>query len=166
MRIDVSANLSFLRAWLGSWVVLAVLFAGAAAPAPGCVGNRHPLQSHDILDREQQTQRAFVKHILIGWDELEKNYSYRMDQRAKLRHEGDANDLVKLILGKLQAGTAIEALMIEYSEDPGSKTGRGYPVTPEDSKDPAFRRLCLRLRVGEIGVVRTRFGWHIVKRIT
>lgn len=149
---------------LAALAVVALIVAGSATP--GCVGNRHPLQSNDILDRDQQSERVFVKHILIGWDELEKNYSHRMDPRARQRHEGEANDLVKTILGELQAGTPIEALMIKYSEDPGSKTGRGYPVTVGDNKDPAFRRLCLRLQVGEIGVVRTEFGWHIVKRIT
>lgn len=145
-------------------VITAVLCALSATSA--CIGNRHPLQSNAVLDRAQQTERAFVKHILIGWDELERHYDTRMDQRARMRHEGEANDLVKEILRRLEAGTPIEALMIEFSEDPGSQGGAGYPVTDDDRKDPAFRRLCLRLHVGEIGVVRTDFGWHIVKRIT
>lgn len=150
------------------FVILALVagLLGGLAMVPGCIGNRHPLQSNAVLDRAQQTERAFVKHILIGWKELEKNYQRRMDQRARQRHEGEANDLVKEILRRLRAGTPIEALMIEYSEDPGSRTGSGYSVTEDDSKDPAFRRLCLRLQIGEIGVVRTDFGWHIVKRIT
>lgn len=132
----------------------------------GCVGNRHPLQSNTVLERTQQTERAFVKHILIGWQDLERHYTHRMDQRARQRFEGDANELVKEILRELERGAPIEALMIEHSEDPGSQSGRGYAVTENDSKDPAFRRLCLRLHVGEVGVVRTDFGWHIVKRIT
>ena len=136
-----------------------------AALACNCVGNRPALQSNEVLDREQQAEAALVKHILIGWRDLEKYYDTRMDPRARQRHEGEANALVREIVGKLENGMPIEALMVEYSEDPGSQGGRAYEVRDGDSKAREFRALSLRLQVGEIGVVRTRFGWHIVKRI-
>lgn len=136
-----------------------------AALALGCVGNRPALQSNEVLDRSQQAEVALVKHILIGWRGLEKHYDTRMDLRAQQRHEGEANARVREILEKIEAGIPMEALMVEYSEDPGSQGGRAYEVKDGDDKAREFRALSLRLEVGEIGVVRTRFGWHIIKRI-
>lgn len=131
----------------------------------GCVGNRPALQSNDVLDRKRKTDTAFVKHILIGWRELERKYSGRMDRRAYQRHEGEARALVKDLHARLLSGVPIEALMIEHSEDPGSQEGRGYHVALGDKMTKEFRRLSLRLDVGEIGIVRSDFGWHIIKRI-
>lgn len=131
----------------------------------GCAGNRPALQSNDVLDRKRQTDSAYVKHVLIGWADLEHRYGGKMDMRARGRHEGEAQALVKELFARLQSGTPIEALMIEHSEDPGSQQGRGYRVTLGDSMARQFRGLSLRLNVGESGVVRTPFGWHIIKRI-
>ena len=55
----------------------------------------HPLQSNDILGRQPQTDRAVVKHILIGWRDLEGVYGGRMDPRAKKRSRWDAENLTK-----------------------------------------------------------------------
>lgn len=121
------------------------------------------LQSNDILDREQKTYKAEVKHILIGWkghgDES------RQDERAKQRSSADAEKLVKQLFGQLKNGAPIEPLMQQYSEDPGSVGGNSYEVEPGGPLVLEFRRLSLRLDVGEVGIVRTDFGWHIIKRI-
>lgn len=123
---------------------------------------RPALQSNDILDREQKTYKAEVKHILIGWkghgDES------RQDERAKQRSRGDADTLVKQLYNQLQNGAPIEPLMKQYSEDPGSVGGNSYEVEPGGPLVLEFRQLSLRLDVGEVGVVLTDFGWHIIKR--
>jgi parvulin-like peptidyl-prolyl isomerase len=57
--------------------------------------------------------------------------------------------------------------MIAFSEDSPSavKSGASYDVTPDASLVQPFIDLSLRLKVGEIGVVKTEFGLHIIKRI-
>ena len=139
--------------------------AAVIAGMLGCVGNRPALQSNEVLDRKRNTDSAYVKHVLISWRDLESRYSGKMDQRALRRHEGEAKELVKELYAKLQSGVPIEKLMIEHSEDPGSQEGRGYRIELGDSMARMFRALSLRLEVGETGVVLSRFGWHIVKRI-
>src|SRR5678815_3092663 len=84
-----------------------------------------PLESADILKRPQETQKAKVKHILIGWKDLNAGG----DERAKNRTRPQLEQLVKQTLAKLKGGAKIEPLMKELSEDPGSsKTGEGYDV--------------------------------------
>jgi len=126
----------------------------------------HPLQSNDILQREPETNRAVVKHILIGWKDLEGAYSGHMDERAKKRSRWDAEKLTKELFERVEGGEPIEPLMAEYSEDPGSaSTGNPYEVEPGSQFVIEFRQLALRLKVGETGKVLTQFGWHIIQRI-
>ena len=54
----------------------------------------------------------------------------------------------------------------ELSEDPGSaKSGESYEATPTAGLVPPFKNLSLRLNKGEVGVVKTQFGVHIIKRV-
>ena len=56
--------------------------------------------------------------------------------------------------------------MADLSEDPGSATsGESYDVTADASFVEPFKKLSLRLKVGEFGVVKTDFGLHIIQRI-
>ena len=124
------------------------------------------LQSNDILARDYRTNKAQVTHILIGWRDLADSYDGGIDPRAAERSQREAERLVKEILGRLRAGADFVAMMAEYSEDRGSaEAGTSYEVVPGNQLVLDFRRLSLRLDVGEIGVVQTSFGWHIIKRV-
>ncbi len=118
------------------------------------------LESAAILARAQQAEAAKVKHILLGWSELNAG-----DDRGKARTRKELEALVKATVAKLKRGEVIEPIMAELSEDPGSAaTGVAYDATPDSPLVPAFKRLALRLKVGEVGVVRTPFGIHVVQR--
>lgn len=142
---------------------------GMTGPSMNNRINKQPApaaQSQDILDRPRKTKKAWVKHILIGWRDLEPIYSGRMDPRARGRSATDALRLARKIATEAKNGTKFEALMKEHSEDKGSATsGMAYEVHPEAKLVAAFRRLGLRLEVNEVGVVRSPYGWHIMKRI-
>ena len=72
---------------------------------------------------------------------------------------------MKETVAKLKKGEKIEPLMKSLSEDPGSAaTGEGYDVTPDAGLVEPFKQLSLRLKVGEVGVVKTQFGIHIIQR--
>lgn len=131
----------------------------------GCGSTLSPLESGDIYGRQRAHDKVFVKHVLIGWGALEGNYGGRMDERARARSQADAEKLVKLVVSELENGKPIEALMIEHSNDSGTKDGRSLEVTDDANFVRKFKRLSLRLEVGEFGVVRTEFGYHVIKRI-
>lgn len=118
--------------------------------------------STDILQREPLANNAQVKHILIGWRDLDA----ARDERAKGRSKEEAENQVRALLGQIKAGANFEALMKQYSEDPGSaSTGRAYPVSPDAQLVIEFKMLGLRLRVDEVGVVASDYGFHIIKRV-
>jgi len=119
-----------------------------------------PLESADILKRAPETTSAKVKHILLGWTEV-----HAEDERGKKRDRQALEKLVKETVAKLKKGDKIEPLMAELSEDPGSaKSGITYDVSPDAGLVPPFKNLSLRLKKGEVGVVKTDFGIHIIQR--
>ena len=120
-----------------------------------------PLESSAILKREPATALAKVKHILLGWTGV-----HATDPRGAKRDRAALDKLVKDTVAKLVKGDKIEPLMAELSEDPGSaKAGTSYDVSPTAGLVAPFKNLSLRLKVGEVGVVKTDFGIHIIKRV-
>ncbi len=123
------------------------------------------LQSNEILSRDQKVSRAEVRHILIGWRERAGAYQGSMDNRAAKRSREQADQLALSLYQRAVAGESMATLMAEYSEDPGSATsGRSYEVIQGGEMAFEFRRLALRLEVGEVGMVVSKFGWHIMRR--
>jgi parvulin-like peptidyl-prolyl isomerase len=119
------------------------------------------LESADILARQPVTQKAKVKHILLGW-----TAAHTDDPRGIKRDRATLEKLVKDTVDKLAKGAKIEPLMAELSEDPGSaKAGTSYDATPDAGLVPPFKNLSLRLNVKEVGVVKTDFGIHIIQRV-
>jgi parvulin-like peptidyl-prolyl cis-trans isomerase-like protein len=125
-----------------------------------------PVVSRDILEREPVANTAQVKHILIGWKDLIEAYQGHLDARAAKRDKVAAEAEVRAILEQLRAGADFDTLMKERSEDVGSaSSARTYAVRPDAQLVIEFRQLSLRLKVSEIGVCESDFGFHIVKRI-
>lgn len=144
---------------------------GSASSASGPSANPHAppieLDSKDILARTDVSATADVKHVLIGWKELAPAYRGRMDPRARNRTNADAAKLAQDVLDQLKADpTKIDELVAKDSEDPGSKTGEPYTVDSNSQFVPQFQALALRLKVGEAGIVRTPFGYHVMERVT
>jgi len=126
---------------------------------------RDPVESADILGREPITNAAKIKHILIGWNDGTGDDG-RKDQRAMKRTKKDAEDLIRSVLEQIKSGTDFDELMKKFSEDPGSaSSARAYDVSPEAQLVIEFKQLGLRLKIGEVGVVQSEYGFHIMKRV-
>jgi parvulin-like peptidyl-prolyl isomerase len=61
-----------------------------------------------------------------------------------------------------RAGADFKALQKRYSDDPGDGQ---YEVSAASGLLPAFKRLSLRLALGGVDVVETRYGYHVVRRM-
>jgi hypothetical protein len=163
----------FVPAFVGVWLVMLVGCGPGAAGGPNMSGRVNDdteiipeIQSNDILAREPVTNRAQVKHILLSWTELAPAFKGQQDARGKARTHEQADELAAAVLQRARAGEDFEKLMREHSEDPGSaQTGISYEVKPDAALVFEFRRLSLRLKVAEIGLVKTIYGWHIIKRV-
>jgi parvulin-like peptidyl-prolyl isomerase len=134
-------------------LALAALACGSGSPdgptTSGKIAQEEPAgpdaASTEIMARDADTNHAVVKHIVIP-----------ADQKA----------LALDLLRRVRAGEAIEPLMKQHSKDPGSAdSGESYQVRPDSELVFEFKRMALRLRVGEAGVVQSHFGWHVMKRI-
>lgn len=119
------------------------------------------LESVDILKRTETVEKAKVKHILLGWEEV-----HATDPRGEKRTRGELEKLVRETVAQLKKGDKIEPLMAKLSEDPGSaKAGTSYDVSPDAGLVAPFKELSLRLKLNEVGVVKTDFGIHIIQRV-
>jgi hypothetical protein len=120
-----------------------------------------PLDSADIMKRDKVTEKAVVKHILLGWTE-----AFVPGSAGEKRSRADLEKLVKATMARLKKGEKIDALMAELSEDEGSaKSGGTYEASPTAQLVPTFKALSLRLNVGEFGAVKSQFGIHIIQRV-
>jgi peptidyl-prolyl cis-trans isomerase D len=125
-----------------------------------------PVVSQAILDREPISNTAQVKHILISWKDLGDAFGGRQDQRAQKRSLADAENEIKSLVGQIKAGGDFDTIMKSHSEDLGSAaSGRPFTVTPDAQLVIEFRQLALRLKIDEIGVCQSDYGFHIIKRV-
>lgn len=120
-----------------------------------------PLESHDILARTYVEKRlVYVQYVLIGWK------GAWTGARGATRSKAEADALAKDVLAKMRAGAEMPPLMKQYSEDLNSKDdGHVYEVSPGAALIQPFKNLALRLQVGEAGIVRSPYGFHVIKRI-
>lgn len=125
-----------------------------------------PVVSAEILQREPLANKADVKHILVSWKDLADSFSGHQDPRGAKRTKAEAETVVKSLIGQLRAGGDFVALMKANSEDVGSAAqDKVFTVTPDAQLVIEFRQLSLRLKVDEIGVCQSDFGFHIIKRL-
>ncbi len=154
-------------------LALVVGACGPGSPGGPTVNNKMNAEpppssvvSTDILAREPLANTTQVKHILIGWKDLADAYEGHIDERAAKRTKADAEAQVKAIVAQLQGGADFDTLMKQYSEDTGSAaSGHPFTVSPDAKLVIEFRQLGLRLKVGEVGVVQSDYGFHIIKRV-
>lgn len=99
-----------------------------------------------------------AKHILI---QTVDSYTGQ-----ELRTDDDAKALAQSILDRIQAGEDFDALMKQFSEDPGLSTSPdGYIFTEGDMVEP-FYQGAKALQDNEVSdLIKTDYGYHIVKRV-
>jgi peptidyl-prolyl cis-trans isomerase D len=94
-----------------------------------------------------------ARHILIS---VPPNADAKTDAAAKAKAE--------TVLKLLQAGGDWTKLAKQYSDDPGSKdTGGELGFAQRGKMVPAFDNAIFTQKIGEIDIVKTNFGYHIVQ---
>ncbi len=89
----------------------------------------------------------------------------KMKLKAKhilVAHEYEAKDLLK----KLQEGKSFEELARDYSQCSSASAGGDLGEFSKGMMVPPFEKALLALKPDEIsGVVKTQFGYHLIKRL-
>jgi len=82
-------------------------------------------------------------------------------QHILVNHEYEALDIQK----KLAEGVSFEELARDFSECPSGKEGGSLGEFGKGMMVPSFEKAAFSLLPGEVsGLVRTQFGYHIIKR--
>ena len=99
-----------------------------------------------------------ASHILISYDGTQT-------QPKESRTKEAAETLANEILAKVKkAPDTFGDLAKEYSEDPGSANNGGtYDNIPRGQMVPTFNDYIFSHEIGDIGIVETDFGYHIIK---
>lgn len=106
---------------------------------------------------EREVRKA--KHILIATMDPATNTPKSQEEQVK------ASNLSKEILGRVQKGEDFDALMNQYSEDPGTKTNPDGYVFGTGEMVPEFEQATDSVGVGEIAFCKSSYGYHIIKRL-
>ena len=76
----------------------------------------------------------------------------------------EARKLAQTVLEQAQGASDWKAMQLQYNEDGAPHTE--YPVEKNDTRwDKNFSSGALSLKVGEVGLFETQFGYHIIKRV-
>jgi peptidyl-prolyl cis-trans isomerase C len=124
--------------------------------------NRIPSEAalRDLLARQQLIQAMVYKHTTV--------------EQARARHillAGDTPEVIaqrkpeaEALLAEIQGGADFAAVAREKSEDPGSKeTGGELGWAPRSAFVPAFDEAIFSMKPGELRLVQSDYGWHIIQ---
>lgn len=115
------------------------------------------LKIYKLMDKQEVADSARVRHILIGLNDVRTN-----KQRTKERAKAIADSLLTLIKEKK---VSFDTLVKTVSDDPGSiDKGGDYGWFNENTGfvEP-FKNAGLLGKKGDISVVETQFGYHIIE---
>lgn len=109
-----------------------------------------------VVGTRQMPDSVKAKHILIA----------TVDQRSQQRKRDDASakQLADSLEGLVRGGANFDSLAVRFSEDEGSARqggDLGYFSTGTMVKE--FNDFCFDKKTGDMGVVRTQFGYHLIR---
>ncbi|HOP99351.1 MAG TPA: peptidylprolyl isomerase [Acetivibrio clariflavus] len=108
-------------------------------------------------NKAQYGDKVVVKHILVSTNDKETNEPLPEDKVAEKKK------LAEEILQKVKAGEDFDALVKQYSDDPGSVDKGGQYVISRGQTAPEFDEWSFNAKEGDIDIVKTDFGFHIMK---
>ena len=154
--------------WLRA--VLALTSCGeneqAAAPA------QKPAQN-PVEEPAQEPDRVTIQHILIGFEGS-------VPGKPITRTLEEAHTLAQLVFEKARAGEDFDALVKQYTDDShpgiykmanhGVAVDRNQGIYLRSGMVPVFGNVGFVLKVAEVGLgkydpQKSKYGWHIIKRL-
>lgn len=107
-------------------------------------------------EQKPKPEKTTVSHILIGYTGSlpGENVTLTKDEAKK--------KAIEIAHQARKKGADFAALMKANSKDPGPGT---YPVDAAAALVPPFKQLGLSLGKGQIDIVETSFGFHVMKRV-
>ncbi|MBU1277206.1 MAG: SurA N-terminal domain-containing protein [Proteobacteria bacterium] len=118
------------------------------------ISDRDVSDTYDMeRDRYSKPEQVQASHILI---KLPEKPSPAEIEAAKKEAE-------KVLALAKKPGADFAALAKKYSQGPSAPQGGDLGKFKRGTMVPSFEDMAFKLKPGEIGLVRTQFGWHLVK---
>jgi len=114
---------------------------------------------------EEEKQEYFknkyrrAKHVLIATTDMTTGEEMPADKKAEAKTK--AEDILK----RAQSGEDFDALVSEFSEDPGSKTNPDGYVFTDNEMVIEFQDGTDSIKPGEFTLVETSYGYHVIQRL-
>ena len=133
------------------------------------------LKDYDLANKNLQAE---IRKLPISEDEILKTYESNKSsyENVTVKHilfladsnkSAEEHEIIKKkaedILLKVNAGEDFTALAKEYSEDPGSKNSGGEYTFGRGEMVPEFEEWSFQAKEGDTGIVKTSYGYHIMK---
>lgn len=100
-----------------------------------------------------------AKHILIPTVDTDTNEELSEEEQAQ------AKTLAEELLKRAQAGEDFDALIKEYSKDPGSETYPDGYVFTDNEMVIEFQDGVDSIQPGEFTLVKSTYGYHVIQRL-
>lgn len=114
-------------------------------------------QNLDIFKWPRNEDAVWVRHILIKTVDAQGN---ELPESVVEKARENAENLLDMV----KKGADFGALASKVSEDPGSRSNGGQYLFAKGIMEKPFEEAAFGLKPGEIsGLVRTRYGFHIIK---
>jgi peptidyl-prolyl cis-trans isomerase D len=146
-----------------------IIQMGNAGTVIGPVEERDRLVLYKVLGTRIASDSAKVRHLLIAYKGSARADSSIRRTKEQAKHLADS--LLTLVKSKKKK---LEELVPKYTDDPGSKdTPDGKPgnrgdygwMTDESGFVQAFKDAGMKGKKGDISVVETEFGFHVIEVI-
>lgn len=110
-------------------------------------------------EKMETAESTTVRHILLQTKDPSGNV-LPADKQEEVKKKADE------VLSKAKAGGDFGALAKEFSEDPGSKDTKGQYTFGKGEMVKEFEDWSFKAKPGDIGMVKSDFGYHIMKKPT
>ncbi len=115
------------------------------------------LQKH-YTKNEAKLKKVTVRHILLLTQDMNTGAPLSKDKQQKAKEKADS------LLKRIKAGEDIKTLATEFSEDPGVKENFGeYTFAKTGQMVPEFEDWAFKAKVGDVAIVKSQFGYHVMK---
>ena len=114
-----------------------------------------------VFEAEDTTPVVKVAHILIP-------FNGSLPNGESITDTAMANAKANEVMGMIMQGQSFEDLAPKYSTDQGSSANGGSygwvnPAT--ENYVPEYKEFCMTAKSGQVGIVKTQFGFHVMKMV-
>ena len=107
-------------------------------------------------DNKEKLGKVTARHVLLSTQD-ENGLPLPEEKQQEKKKTADE------VLAKVKAGEDIGALAKQYSEDPGSKDNNGEYTFAKSDMVKEFGDWAFSAKVGDVGLVKTDYGYHVMK---